>query len=265
MLRHVGLLVIIFCPSLSAQTAQITGRVTDPMGRVVEGAAVSVKETNTTQNRTVTTSNRGYYTVPQLKPGDYSIRIDKPGFEPGGMPVITLDVNQIARLDFSLQLSGVHEQVTINAAAQSLDSEASSLGHVVQGSQLRELPLLGRNPYALGMLLPGVRTALGMNNLVTDTNNTSAVSINGGRNNMNSFLLDGAPNTSPLQNQPVVFPVADAVQEFGSSRFSVLVACCAIATSAKSRSRAPSFPQPNRSGGSGFCPFVLKSLPKLGS
>jgi hypothetical protein len=120
----------------------------------------------------------------------------------------------VVRLDFELQVGGITEQVTVQEPTTILQREPPTVGQVVRGDQILGLRLLGQNPYALGMLVPGVRTAMGMNNLVTDLSSTSAVSINGGRNNMNSFSLDGAPNTSPLQNQPEIFPNADSVQEF---------------------------------------------------
>jgi len=74
--------------------------------------------------------------------------------------------------------------------------------------------LLGRNTYALAMLVPGVRPSSGVNNLVTDQISTVAYSINGMRANANEFLLDGAPNTAPAQNQPVINANPDMVQEF---------------------------------------------------
>jgi hypothetical protein len=199
---------------LYAQTAQITGRITDPSGGIVPGARVETTETSTNRHRAVTTNEQGYYTIPSLNPGIYELTVEKTGFRAVGCSGMNLDVNQIVRLDFGLQVGGITEQVTVQAAVPLLDRETSSLGQVVPGRQILGLPLLGRNPYALGMLAPGVRTAQGMNNLVIDVSSTSAASINGGRNNMNSFLLDGAPNTSPLLNQPVIFANVDSVQEF---------------------------------------------------
>jgi len=214
MWRRIAFALSLGSASLSAQTAQITGRVTDPSGAVVPGATIQITETATNRLRSATTNGQGYYTIPLLEAGVYELTVEKAGFQPADRLGVNLEVNQIARLDFELQIIGVTGQITVRESAPLLEREAPSLGQVVRGSQILELPLLGRNPYALGLLVPGVRPALGMNNLVTDLSSTSAVSINGGRNNMNSFLLDGAPNTSPLQNQPVIFPNADSVQEF---------------------------------------------------
>ncbi len=209
-----GLLVVVGVVSSSAQTGQIAGQVVDQHGGTVSGATVKVTEIGTAQSRTVTTDERGLYSIPLLKPSDYVLTVEKPGFQAVESSNRRIAVNEIARLDVTLRVAGIHGEITIDSGAHLLDSETPSVGHVVHGDQILGLPLLGRNTYALGMLAPGVRTALGMNNLVTDPGSTSAVSINGGRNNMNSFLLDGSPNTSALQNQPIIFPSADSTQEF---------------------------------------------------
>jgi hypothetical protein len=76
------------------------------------------------------------------------------------------------------------------------------------------LPLLGRNPYALALLVPGVRPSLGVNNLPIDQISTVSFAINGQRAGANEFLLDGAPNQAASQNQPVINATPDLVQEF---------------------------------------------------
>ena len=113
-----------------------------------------------------------------------------------------------------LQLGAVTDSIEVTARAVLLDSETSSLGQVVGGKQVTELPLLGRNAYALSALVPGVRTSLGMNDLPVDQISTVSASINGSRAAQNEFLLDGAPNTAGAQNQPVINQNVDSVQEF---------------------------------------------------
>lgn len=106
------------------------------------------------------------------------------------------------------------ESVEVSARGVLLDSETSTLGQVIQSKQITELPLLGRNPYALAMLVAGARPTAGVNNVPVDQITTSYASINGQRGNANAYLLDGAPNSAPSQNQPVIFASVDAVQEF---------------------------------------------------
>ena len=194
-LTPVRILLLLLPATASGQSAGITGRITDPADHVIRGASIVVSDPATSQQRRAESGEEGYYTVPLMKPGVYEISVAYPGFETALQPRVALSVNEIARLDFTLSLAGVREQITVDAQSPGLDRETSSLGGVVRGPSVLELPLLGRNPYALGLLVPGVRTAVGMNNLVTDVFSTSAVSIDGGRNNMNSFLLEeGGPS-----------------------------------------------------------------------
>ncbi|MEO7145127.1 MAG: TonB-dependent receptor, partial [Bryobacteraceae bacterium] len=201
-------------PALFAQTAQITGRVTDPTGGVVPGAAIAVTDVETNLPRAVSSNANGYYTVPQLAPGHYRIHVEKTGFKTIDRTGLDLQVDQVSRIDFKLEIGGLQQTVTVSSQGPVLDQETSSLGQVVQSKQVLELPLLGRNPYALGALVPGVRMATGMNNLPVDQITTSSASINGQRGNMNEYLLDGAPNTAAASNQPIIYANVDSVQEF---------------------------------------------------
>jgi outer membrane receptor protein involved in Fe transport len=198
-----------------SQTAQITGRITDQSGAVVPGAAITLTNNATGINREAVSNDEGYFTMPLLNPGEYRIAVKKDGFKPLVQPSLTLQVNQVARLDFSLETGAVTETVNITGStAAALETETSSLGKVVDQQRIQNLPLLGRNPYSLVALVPGARPSAGLNDLPVDQISQSFVSINGARGNQNEYLLDGAPNTAAAQNQPVVFANPDAVQEF---------------------------------------------------
>ena len=123
-------------------------------------------------------------------------------------------MDQVARLDLKLQVGAVAQTMEVSANAVLLDSESATLGQVVESKQITDLPLLGRNPYALGMLVPGVRPSIGVNNLPVDQISSVSFAINGQRAANNEFLLDGAPNSAPAQNQPVINATPDLVQEF---------------------------------------------------
>ena len=142
------------------------------------------------------------------------MNVGNAGFKPTEKTGLHLQVDQDLRLDFELQIGTVNERVVVEAQAPLLDTESHSVGQTVQGRQIINLPMLGRNAYSLGTLVPGVRISRGMNDLPVDQISTSSVSINGAPGNANEFLLDGAPNTAAAQNQPIVYPNADSVQEF---------------------------------------------------
>ena len=197
-----------------AQTAQITGKVTDPSGAVVPGVEVSAVNLDNGSRRDTVSNSDGYYTLPLLQPGNYELRAQLSGFKTIARSGIKLEVQQVARIDLPLELGGSSEEVRVTAAASLLETETSALGKVVDATRIQSLPLLGRNPYSLVALVPGARPAAGLNDLPVDQISTAFVSINGARGNQNEYLLDGAPNTAAAQNQPVIFANADSVAEF---------------------------------------------------
>jgi hypothetical protein len=111
-------------------------------------------------------------------------------------------------------VGSLNEQITVTGQEPLLETENSSIGQVVQSAQIVNLPLLGRDTYSLAELVLGVRPSAGMNQLPVDIITTSSISINGAPGSANSYLLDGAPNTAPAQNQPIIYPNPDLVQEF---------------------------------------------------
>ncbi len=207
--------VLLLAPlSLFAQTGQFTGRITDQAGAVVPDVKVTITQTATGTVRTVETNQDGYYTAPSLQPGAYAVKIEHAGFRTISRTGLQLEVDQVIRLDFALQIGTVTDQVLVTAEGPVLETDTQSLGQVVSGTDVTGLPLLGRDAYALAELVPGVRPSAGMNALPVDIISTASIAINGAPANANEFLLDGAPNSFPSQNQPIVYPNADAVQEF---------------------------------------------------
>ncbi|MBI3282418.1 MAG: TonB-dependent receptor [Acidobacteria bacterium] len=205
---------LVFAAAALAQTATITGRVTDPTGAVVPDVGITVRSAETGTETQARTNEEGYYSVPSLAPGIYTLSASKQGFKPVRQSNLRLIVQQVARLDLMLEVGALEQTVEVSARAVLLESETSTLGQVVGTRQITQLPLLGRNPYALAMLVPGVRPSFGMNNVPIDQISTAFSSINGARANQNEYLLDGAPNTAAAQNQPVIFANPDSVQEF---------------------------------------------------
>ncbi|MBV9083456.1 MAG: carboxypeptidase regulatory-like domain-containing protein, partial [Acidobacteriaceae bacterium] len=184
-----------------AQTASITGKVTDPSGAAVPDVKVLAKASATGVGTQTVTNQDGYYTLSSLEPGSYDLTLNKSGFEEIDQNGLTLQVEQVARLDFVLKIGRSSQHIEVTAQAPLLESEASTVGQVVQARQITELPLLGRNPYALALLVPGVRPSIGVNNLPIDQISSVSYAIGGQRASANEFLLDGAPNSAPSQNQ----------------------------------------------------------------
>ncbi|MBS1830228.1 MAG: TonB-dependent receptor [Acidobacteria bacterium] len=201
---------------LPAQTekAQLNGQVTDSTKASVPGVQIAATNAGTGLRRSVTTNERGLFTIPLLDPGTYDIVVQKDGFRTISQAGVKLDVAQVARLDFVLEIGAVSEQVSVTAETPLLDSSSSSLSHLIENKRIVELPLSGRNAYSFATLVPGVRASRGFTRVAVDMYADQFVSINGSRSNQNQFQMDGGTNTTAGFNGPGLFPSVDMVAEY---------------------------------------------------
>ncbi|HKX33236.1 MAG TPA: carboxypeptidase regulatory-like domain-containing protein [Blastocatellia bacterium] len=210
-------LAVVICSALGVaalgQTAQITGRVSDQSGAVIQGARVTITNEGNGFKRETLSNDEGYFTVPSLQPGMYRISIQKEGFKPILQTGRVLQVEQVVRLDFTLQTGAVTEVLEVQAGAVALDSETSSIGQVVTQRQVTQLPLNGRNFLQLMFLNGGTVETEGEQGTMR-RGAGSAISINGSRPTSNNYLLDGTSNTDTALGTPAVILSVDAIQEF---------------------------------------------------
>lgn len=87
---------------LVAQTALVTGKITDSSAAVVPGASVAVTATATGVRTAALSNEGGFFTIPNLSPGLYNLSVSKDGFRPVTQTNLQLAVQQVARLDFTL-------------------------------------------------------------------------------------------------------------------------------------------------------------------
>lgn len=206
--------MILFVQPLWSQliTASIEGVVIDPAGAAVPNATVRAVNTSTNLEARTTTSSDGRYSFPSLPPGGpYTVTVQGSGFNTEERTGITLEVNQVMRLDFSLSIGATTERVEVSAAAPLIESDTAAMGQVITSQNIVNLPLNQRNPYSLVFLSPGVEGD------VSFSYNSDNFSINGGRPGTTDILVDGVPSAPNLANPIVgiaVFPSVDAVQEF---------------------------------------------------
>src|SRR6266446_3365239 len=154
--RFILVLCSILLPCLAqAPTAILAGRITDTSGAVTPDTAVEIRNIDTGVKWLVKTNPSGYYTQPLLPPGNYQVATQLDGFRPMTRTV-TLVVDQIARLDFKLEVGAVTEAIMVLGAAPVLESGTASIGQVVQKKAVSDLPLNGRNYLDLARLAMGV-------------------------------------------------------------------------------------------------------------
>src|SRR5207248_2739074 len=116
---------LLFATAAYAQTASLTGRVTDPSGAIVPQASVTVQSADSSVSTAVQSNEQGYYNFPSLLPGVYSLNVSKTGFRPVRQTNLELAVQQAARVDLTLEVGAVTETVDVSAQAVLLDSESS--------------------------------------------------------------------------------------------------------------------------------------------
>ena len=199
-----------------AQTAQITGRVTDTSEALVPGVTVTVTNVATGVAKKAATNEQGYYTLPLLPPGRYQMLVQHGGFKPISREGIVLTVDQVARIDFMLEVGALAESVEVVGAAPLVESSSATVGKVIENRRVAELPLSGRNALALVMLAPGVRSPVGPTNsgFISRGTHLSSISINGGPVGLNNFLLDGGSNNQGYNADLNINPTVDSIEEF---------------------------------------------------
>ncbi len=193
----------------------ITGQVVDPSGANLAGAHVAITESETGLVRTAMTDDHGRYTIPSLRPTQYSISIEDTGFKTHVQNGITLLANQTATIDAKLDIGSTTQEVTVNENASQVDVSTPTLNTVIGQTAVEELPLDGR---AVAELINTVAGASGASP-TTITNQASlpgsvSPTINGSRGNSTSYLLDGANYVDEYYNTNIPFPFPDALQEF---------------------------------------------------
>jgi hypothetical protein len=197
-------------------TATITGIITDASGAVVPNAQITVQDRATGLVYKATSATDGTYTVPLLPVGSYDVTVAAPGFRNFEQKAVTLDVAQRMRVDASLPVGSSSQTVTVTSQAAALQTEESSLSNVMEARSIEELPLNGRQPFTLSLLVAGVQTTSRSSNGFADASNQgfSRLRMNGGPTTGNQFLLDGAMDTIPTINEVSVVPMVDSIAEF---------------------------------------------------
>ncbi len=217
-------LVLVLCMAgiafAQTDTARLIGTITDPTGAVLSGATVTVTDTGTGRVITTKTNDSGEYVLNALPVGKYHIDVTQQGFKTSGAD-FTLQVSQVLEISLKLETGSASTTVDVTGEVPLVDTATSSTGEVIQGRQVTELPLNGRNFTQLALLTPGVTRGSYNGNAATasesfrnsDTGG-AFLSVNGLRPENNNFILDGVDNNDALVNTIIFFPPAEAIQEF---------------------------------------------------
>ncbi len=195
--------------TLLAQTATMSGTITDSSGAVVSDAQITVRNVATNVSRTANSSGAGAYAITNLEVGAYEVTVKKNGFKSFHLPSVELTVAQVLKVDAALLPGATSEEVTVRGdSVAPIDLETSQVSNLVDQQQMKSLPLITRDPYSLVLLSPGT----------SQTNSgLGGFTVNGSRERNNNFLLDGVDNNDtsvPGIPDGVLAANPDSTQEF---------------------------------------------------
>jgi hypothetical protein len=196
-------------------TAGVVGTVTDPSGAPLNGATVTVQDTERGTVWNATTTDAGAYTVTRLPVGIYQVKVTAPGFETAVHPSFVLVLNQTARVDVQMKVGKVSETIEVTGAAPILQTQSTEVSTVIDANTNVSLPLASRNYLQLTLLAPGVTNVDpdGMRSPQIMLNSGRPY-INGNREQANEYLIDGILNSEDKNNETGYSPSVDAIQEF---------------------------------------------------
>ncbi len=196
--------------SVTAQTfkATVVGQVVDSAGAAVPNATVTITQPATNQTQTLTTDSEGNFTISQLDPGSYTLRVEAANFKVLEQTNLVLETNQSARLNLTLETGSVQETVTVEAEAPVINTETSSKGEVITPRQVQDLPLNGRNFTDLALLTPGVYRR------PADDDQGEGLATSGTRTDASNFILDGTNNRNDRNSNVGVNTSVDSIREF---------------------------------------------------
>lgn len=216
LLTILSITLLVPSPLVKGQTAsgRILGVLNDPSGSVIPGANVTLVQVGTNATRTTVTNDSGLYEIPALDIGMYTISAEAGGFKKTIVNNVLLTVGKSQRVDMTLQVGDVTENVSISSGSPLLHTDEATIGTNLNSRELKELPLQGRDVTALQLLAPGTAAGYGGGGNLGVGLNTGVV-VNGGRITQGtSVTLDGGDNTNEGTYHAAMRPSVDAVEEF---------------------------------------------------
>lgn len=221
--------------ALAQYRAGIQGSVLDPQGSAISGATVTLTNKETNREQKVTTDESGVYNFLSLAPGRYSLSAEATGFKRQTLENISVAAERIQAVNLTLQIGDVSQSVTVNGdVTPPIDTETGQISGTLSSHEIQNLPSLGRDPFQLLRLAPGVfgdgaHTNSGnsqntpgsagpggtsVNASIFQTENQVQINANGQRNTTNSYQIDGTEvNSLAWGGAAVITPNEESIKE----------------------------------------------------
>lgn len=204
----------------ASSSSDAVGKVMDSTGATVPGATVHLVNNATGAERIVTTSDSGDWSIPNLPPANYRVRVEKQGFKTSEIKSLDVEIGKAANGSVTLSVGGTNETVEVSTLPPQLQTQEATVGQVIDQKQISDLPLNGRNVLQLATLAPGVSPQQ-----INQTGNPGrfgtrnlTVTVDGGRGSSTNYVLDGTYVRSVRFNNMSLQPNVDTLQEFNLLR-----------------------------------------------
>src|SRR5229473_6699324 len=197
----------------------VSGTIADQSGAAVPKAHVTVTNRATGAVRETDADENGHYTITDVRPGDYDLKVTASGFKPLTQTNLTIAANIVTNADASLQIGAVSEQVTVEASAVTLQTEKTDLHTELTSKAILEMPLNQyRNYQTLINLVPGATPGKFQNAIADTPERALSTNINGTNRNNNNTRVDGAADVFVwLPHHAVYIPPAETIHEVNIS------------------------------------------------
>jgi hypothetical protein len=199
-------------------TGSILGTVRDPTAAVIAGVRVVATNLQTNQSQETVSSPVGEYRILALPVGKYKLEAAAAGFRTFVVTAIDLTVNEQRRIDITLEVGSVEQQIEVSATAVQVETTNTQLGQVVEEKKVLNLPLNGRSFIDLLGLQAGVvpvtTGSMEQNRPVSGSLSAGNISVNGQRETANAFLVNGGDVTEGRNLGAAIIPNLDSVAEF---------------------------------------------------
>jgi hypothetical protein len=211
--------LVVTALTTNAQTlyGSLTGTVTDSSGSAIPNAKVEALNAGTGVAKTMTTDDRGSYIMSDLAPGTYKVTISAPAFGTRVQDGAIITINTVLRLDATLSVSTVTENIVVSASAVTLQTDRADINNLIGAKQIVDLPLInsqGRNFQVLYKVLPGFTPPVEVHSDSGNPQRSMATQANGMPQSSNNTKLDGATISHPWLPRLVAYlPPVEAVEQ----------------------------------------------------